>query len=867
MLETLLAEPLAAALAWALLHFIWQGTLAALLLAGLLRFLRSANARYAAACAALLLMAVLPLATMVSVSLSNSGKGPSRGTARWRPAVAGETADHPGMATIVSTGQFTATDSPWLWLSSLPESLAPLLPWTILFWLLGVVVCSLRLTGGWLCTQRLRSRGIRPMEEEWLRRLRRLCDELRVTRPVRLLESTLVAVPTAIGWLRPVILLPVSALTRLTPQQLESIIAHELAHIRRHDYLINLLQAVIETLLFYHPAVWWASRQVRREREHCCDDLAVAVCGDPLTYARALLEMEQLRAAEPQLAVAANGGLLMNRIERLVGVRTQPANRFAGLLACLIVLTTVVGVGVGAQILLPASNQSSASASQDDRAVEALLPALQDSSWNVRKAAVESLARLNNRRAAELLIAALRDQHPQVREQAVIGLGRRSDERLAEHLIAALTDNDVSVREQAAIALSRNKDARAVEPLLRALRDSEWQVREQAARSLGAIGSQQAVEALIDALKDRHEQVREAAAKSLGWIGDRRALEPLNQALQDEDEQVQKKAVEALGLLKQNDGESSIGALWKPVTTESGGLLDLKNNQLLAQGLLSDQLFGQASLLDAKMNRSLAQGLLSGRRLNSTGLFDLKMNQLMAANFPNTISLFSAPDELPAQEQITHRYQLSPSARVEVSYILGSVEIEGIDGDTAEVHIVRSANTQADLERFDRIQIEHTPARLVLRGEDSKSNGIEVRHRVRLRLPRNARIDLREINGRVHINGMEGAIRLNEVNGGARIPHLSGELEMSSVNGRIDIGLARLVPGGITLHDVGAVELQVADGVNADLEIDELDALLLETPRASLQQRGEKKFQVRIGAGGPVIRIIDVRGQVRIRNA
>ncbi len=582
----------------------------------------------------------------------------------------------------------------------------------------------------------------------------------------------------------------------------------------------------------------------------------------------------------------------MNRIERLVGVQTQPANRFAGLLACIIVLTTVVSVGVGAQILLPVSSPAEqATSTQDDRAIEALSPALQDASWNVRKAAVESLARLNGSRATELLINALKDVHPQVREQAVVGLGKRSDERLVEHLIAALTDNDWSVREQAAIALGRNKDARAVEPLLGALQDGEWQVREQAARSLGAIGSQQAVEALIYALKDQHDQVREAAAKSLGWIGDRRALEPLNQALQDEDEQVRKKAAEALGLLKQTDGEFSTGALWKPVTTQSGGLLDPKNNQLLAQGLLSEQLFGQAGLfdlknnhllakgllsdqplgqaglLDPKMNHLLAQGLLSGRRLDSTGLFDLKMNQLMTANFPNAISLFSAPDELPAQEQITRRFQLSPNARVEVSYILGSVEIEATDGDSAEVHIIRSANTQADLERFDRIHIEHTPARLVLRGEDSKSNGIEVRHRVRLRLPRNARIDLREINGRVHINGMEGAIRLNEVNGGAQIPQLSGELDMSSVNGRITLGLARLVPGGIHLRDVGTVELNVADGVNAELEIDELDRLLLETPRASLQQRGEKKFQVRIGAGGPLIRIIDVNGQVRIRDA
>jgi HEAT repeat protein len=438
-------------------------------------------------------------------------------------------------------------------------------------------------------------------------------------RPVLLLESALVRVPTVIGWLRPFILLPVGALTGLTTRQLEAIIAHELAHIRRHDYLINLLQAVVETLLFYHPAVWWVSRRIRQEREHCCDDLAVAVCGDPLIYARALLEMEQLRAAGPQLAMAANGGLLMNRIQRLVGAQTPHTNRFSGLFAGVIALTTLVSVGTGAQILLQTSSGADrqvvstqkretrkvsvsveapgesnnaktglqTGSDQEDPAAEALLPVLQSASWEVRKAAVERLAQVRGSRAVELLIAALKDEHVQVREQAVIGLGIRQDERLAEPLIAALTDRDWQVREQAAIALGRMKDERAVEPLLKALQDSEWAVREQAARSLGTTGQERAVEPLINALRDQHEQVREAAAKSLGIIGDRRALEPLSQALQDADEQVRKKAVEALDLLKQGGGESSTGALRIPIGDQAAGSPEqtMKRQEAAAENL------------------------------------------------------------------------------------------------------------------------------------------------------------------------------------------------------------------------------------------------------------------------------------------
>ena len=122
---------------------------------------------------------------------------------------------------------------------------------------------------------------------------------------MRVVESALVDVPVVIGWLRPVILLPVAALAGLTPAQVEAILAHELAHIRRHDSCVNVLQTIAETLLFYHPAVWWVSHRIRAEREHCCDDIAVAVCGDPVAYAQALAELESWRVTQ---SAAGDGG-------------------------------------------------------------------------------------------------------------------------------------------------------------------------------------------------------------------------------------------------------------------------------------------------------------------------------------------------------------------------------------------------------------------------------------------------------------------------------------------------------------------------------------------------------------------------------
>jgi uncharacterized protein (TIGR03435 family) len=141
-----------------------------------------------------------------------------------------------------------------------------------------------------------------------------------------LLVSALVQVPTVVGWLRPVVLVPVGALGGLPAEHLEALLLHELAHIRRHDYLINILQSVAESLLFYHPAVWWVSGHIREERELCCDDLAVSINGDALTYARALAQLEAYRPAHLSAAIAANGGSLADRIARLLG-HSRPAVR------------------------------------------------------------------------------------------------------------------------------------------------------------------------------------------------------------------------------------------------------------------------------------------------------------------------------------------------------------------------------------------------------------------------------------------------------------------------------------------------------------------------------------------------------------
>ena len=219
------------------------------------------------------------------------------------------------------------------------------LPQIVLVWLSGVLLLSVRLLFGWLRAHSIARKNATEAAPEWQRSARRLAHALKLRRAVQLLESAAVEVPTVIGWLRPVVLLPATSLTGLSTEQMEMILAHELAHIRRNDFFVNLMQAVVETLLFYHPAVWWISNRIRVEREHCCDDVVVSVSGKPLVYARALTRLEELRVEDAQAFVSANGGSLIGRIRRLAGARAESPNapsRFVAGAALLTVLLALI---------------------------------------------------------------------------------------------------------------------------------------------------------------------------------------------------------------------------------------------------------------------------------------------------------------------------------------------------------------------------------------------------------------------------------------------------------------------------------------------------------------------------------------------
>jgi ankyrin repeat protein/beta-lactamase regulating signal transducer with metallopeptidase domain len=225
---------------------------------------------------------------------------------------------------------------------------ADVLLWTqriVSVWMIGVAILLVRLTGGWLLSRRLvrtASLIVTPVALDVLQRAR---AALSFNGAVSLLSSTRVETPLVIGWVRPAILLPASALTGLTPDELLAIVAHELAHVRRHDFLVNGLQRIVECVLFYHPAVWWVSGRIRLERERCCDDLAVAaVCGNTVLYAQALVAVERARATLPALAVPSAGIGVADRVRRVLGVRGA-SHDWQSAAAAVVFAAILVGAG------------------------------------------------------------------------------------------------------------------------------------------------------------------------------------------------------------------------------------------------------------------------------------------------------------------------------------------------------------------------------------------------------------------------------------------------------------------------------------------------------------------------------------------
>ncbi len=354
----LLTFPWVQPLGWTLLHFVWQGVLLGLLASVVLALARrgSPQTRYLIACGFLALCVTTPLLTFILLARPPFLFAPPPHIIENAPEhlaipshlEAPEVATSPNPAPVATANaaspqvQLERPSQPVATASSIfCEWINESTRWIVPLWLLGVTLMALRLGLGWGRIQVWRYTASHLTDARLLARFAELSAQMNLTDRVRLLVSDRIAGPMTLGWIKPVILVPTQILTGLSAPQLEAILLHELAHVARYDYLVNLLQSVVEVVLFYHPAVWWLGRQIRDIREECCDETALRLGANRLVYAKALAGLAELHLDGP--ALAATGGSLFNRIARLLGrpPERSPWNRShaAWGLALLAVLT------------------------------------------------------------------------------------------------------------------------------------------------------------------------------------------------------------------------------------------------------------------------------------------------------------------------------------------------------------------------------------------------------------------------------------------------------------------------------------------------------------------------------------------------
>ena len=383
-------------LGWTLVHSSWQLAVVAVIawMVNLALSRRSANERYLWSTLTLALMLVTPCVTWLMISVPESQTArpsvilppvqvldpPSIPEPTEPVAVKRDSAEHvrspelemppsqrvtsaPDVATTVvviphpqpveivnSSPAMSAPITKESLTARVAKRLNPWLGFINTFWLMGVLLLSIRPLWGLFIQYRLRQVGLTGVSEELQRRLNELATRMGIRTAVRVAISTWVKVPMVVGYLRPLILLPASVMTGLTPSELESLLAHELAHVRRHDWAVNAMQVVIETVLFYHPAVWWLSNRIRCERELCCDDLALTLVEDKARYGRMLLALEELLHHHSTVStLAATGGDLVSRIRRLLPA-AKPVHRsyngwFAGF-SLLLIMALAGGLSI-----------------------------------------------------------------------------------------------------------------------------------------------------------------------------------------------------------------------------------------------------------------------------------------------------------------------------------------------------------------------------------------------------------------------------------------------------------------------------------------------------------------------------------------
>lgn len=372
MSPTWLMEEWGRAVALWLAHGVWQ-TSVVVLVAGVALWLlrhRSARARYAVGCLALAVLVLAPVATLL---LSSPASVPVE-------QVLESTQSAPPRSIVEDSRRLAGGALPSPSAQSTSEPVDSFTRWPLVvggLWLGGAVLALLRLAVEWRRLKRRLVRPATPASSALHLLVSHVAGQLGLRREVKVLESVVAPSPLVVGVVRPVLVLPRGMRERLSPAQLEAVLAHELTHVRRHDTVVNFVQSLVEVLFFFHPAARWLSAQVRLEREHCCDDAAVGFCGDARVYSSALLGLEELRQAGPVVALGAGTQPLAERVRRLLGHsprreaprKARLAGRVAGVLAVLVASGAAWAWEVPESLSTPARPRSALASSVCSRAV------------------------------------------------------------------------------------------------------------------------------------------------------------------------------------------------------------------------------------------------------------------------------------------------------------------------------------------------------------------------------------------------------------------------------------------------------------------------------------------------------------------
>ena len=307
LITSLIPDHTARAIAWTLIHSLWIGLLFAAIAGIIVTFSKKASARlrYHLLCATLLAFVGIMVFTLLrEIRINNINA----------TTAAAATAFSPVRAMVRHSGFVRQAI---LLLNNQSSSI-------FFIWSLFFVFKSIRLTGGMLYIKKLRTRHTSAVPAQWQQKFKNYCATINISRPVKLLQSELISGPVAIGWLKPVILVPVGMVCQLSPEQVESILLHELAHVSRQDYIINILQGMVESVFFFNPALLWLSSLIRQEREACCDDVVLTHINRKSDYLEALLALGT-HTGKATLAMNLSSGSyqLKNRLKRMIYLENQ----------------------------------------------------------------------------------------------------------------------------------------------------------------------------------------------------------------------------------------------------------------------------------------------------------------------------------------------------------------------------------------------------------------------------------------------------------------------------------------------------------------------------------------------------------------